>query len=284
MKLIYSASNSTLEGSVKTFIGIIALSLILCSPIYAEQEMTEIYTDTGVPTRQGFSETEGFHGTLGAGFSVSKRIIGEKDGTIIIVGPMVFLRYEDLAYWSLRGGGVWLLQTDDHSLRFGAGIRTHSGWSPGDDPQLVGMEIRRGSLDGYLNAVWRTSIVTTGIGYYHDVLGSKYGDTASLRFSKDIMLSENLRLTPSIAGEWRSSERVDYYYGVHSGEVLPSRPAYIGKATVNMNAGIAGVYYLPHWNLLGGVFMTRYGNGIVDSPIVNRRYSTLVYLGAGWSF
>jgi len=146
------------------------------------------------------------------------------------------------------------------------------------------METRKNSLDGYLNAVWRTSIVTTGIGYYHDVLNASRGDTASLRFSKDIMLSENLRLTPSIAGEWRSNERVDYYYGVHSDEVLPSRPAYTGKATVNMNAGLAGVYYLPHWNLLGGVFMASYGNGIVDSPIVTRNFKTLVYLGAGWSF
>ena len=177
-----------------------------------------------------------------------------------------------------------MLQTDDHSLRFGVGIRTHPGWGPGDDPLLAGMETRKGSLDGYFNAVWSTSIVTTGIGYYHDVLSSSRGDTASLRFSKKIMLNENLRLTPSIAGEWQSNERVDYYYGVHSNEVLPSRPAYTGKATVNMNAGLAGVYYLQHWNLLGGVFMTNYGNGIVDSPIVTRRYKTLVHLGAGWSF
>ena len=105
-----------------------------------------------------------------------------------------------------------------------------------------------------------------------------------LTYEKNIMLTENLRLTPSIAGEWRSKERVDYYYGVHSDEILPSRPAYTGKATVNMNAGLASVYYLQHWNLLGGVFMTSYGKGIVDSPIVTRNVSTLVFLGAGWSF
>jgi MipA family protein len=245
--------------------------------------MTEIYTDTGVPTRAGVSESEGFHGTLGAGFSFSKKIIGD-GGTIITMGPMVFLRYKDLAYWSDRGVGVWLLQSDDHSLRFGAGIRAHPGWGPGADPYLVGMETRKSSLDGYLNAVWRTSVITTGLSYYHDVLDTDRGDTATLRFSKDIMPGENLRLTPSIAVEWRSNERVDYYYGVHPDEVLPTRPAYTGKATVNINAGIAGVYYLQHWNILGGVFMTSYGNGIVDSPIVTRNFSTLVYVGAGWSF
>lgn len=274
---------------MKTLISIIVLSFFFCSPIYADQEMsnilTEIFTDTGVPIREeGVSEPAGFHGTLGADFFVSKKIIGD-GGTIITVGPMVFLRYEDLAYWSLNGAGVWLLQTADHSLRFGAGIRTHPGWGPGNDPNLVGMEKRKGSLDGYLTAVWRTPIVTTGVGYYHDILSARRGDTASLRFSKNIMLSEKLRLIPSIAGEWRSNERVDYYYGVHSGEVLPLRPAYTGTSTINMNAGLAGVYHLAHsWNLVGGAFMNRYGNGIVDSPIVTRRYSTLVYLGAGWSF
>ena len=270
---------------MKTFISIIALSFFLCSPIYAEQEVTEIYTDTGVPIREeGVSEPAGFHGTLGVGFFGSKKIIGD-GGTIIAVSPVVMLRYKDLAYWSLGGGGVWLLQADDHSLRFGAGIRTHPGWGPGKDPYLAGMETRKGSLDGYLNVVWKTPIVTTGVGYYHDVLNAKRGDTASLRFSKNIMLSEDLRLTPSVGGEWRSNERVDYYYGVHYDEVLPVRPAYTGTATVNMNAGLASVYHLSHsWNLLGGVFMTRYGNGIVDSPIVTRRFSTLVYLGAGWSF
>ncbi len=31
-----------------------------------------------------------------------------------------------------------------------------------------------------------------------------------------------------------------------------------------------------HWSLLGGVFVIRYGDGIVDSPIVTRRYSTVI--------
>ncbi len=37
-------------------------------------------------------------------------------------------------------------------------------------------------------------------------------------------------------------------------------------------------------SLLGGVFVIRYGDGIVDSPIVMRRYSTVVYGGGGWRF
>jgi len=49
--------------------------------------------------------------------------------------------------------------------------------------------------------------------------------------------------------------------------------------------GIAGHYRLSDsWSLLGGLFETRYGNGIVDSPIVTLRYQTLMFFGAGWRF
>src|SRR5512147_1743737 len=186
---------------MKIFIFITALTFIICPPVYAEQEVTEIYTDTGVPIRDdSVSESEGFHGTLGAAFFNWQKILGDR-GKIITLSPVIIMRYKDLAYWSLGGGGVWLLQTNDHSLRFGAGIRTHPGWARGNDPNLVGMETRKGSLDGYLNVVWRTPLVTSGVRYYHDIINSRRGDSASLRFSRNIMLSERLRLTPSVGGE-----------------------------------------------------------------------------------
>ncbi len=199
--------------------------------------------------------------------------------------PFVLMRYEDWAYWSLTGGGVWLAQSDDHALRFGAGVRIHGGWRPDNDPNLEGMETRRTSLDGYLNAVWRTSLATIGIHYYHDVLDANRGDAASLRLSRRFRAGTDLWLTPSIGAEWQNSRRVDYYYGVRPEEALPDRPAYTGTETINTNGGLAAGYRLSQsWMLMGGVFLTRYGSGIVDSPIVARRYATTVYAGAGWRF
>jgi outer membrane protein len=270
---------------MKTLIIIMLFSSVLFSPVFAEEEVTETYTDAGVPAqeRQALRPSD-FHGILGAALFSGQRILGD-DGRRISLFPLLLMRYKDIAYWSLGGGGVWLVQAEDHSLRFGAGVRIHSGWRQGDDPALAGMESRRGSLDGYLNALWRTSPVTIGVHYYHDVLYANRGDAASLRFSKNYEPTEDLRLTPSIGAEWRNSERVNYYYGVRPEEVLPSRPAYDGAAAVNTNAGLAGSYRLSDsWSLLGGVFTTRYGSGIVDSPIVTRRYSTLVYAGVGWMF
>lgn len=270
---------------MKTFVSTILLSLVLFSSVCAEEEVTETYTDASAPAHdQQVSAPSGFHGILGAGLFSGQRIFGD-EGKRTSLFPLVLMRYKDVAYWNLGGGGVWLIQTEDHSLRFGAGVRIHSGWRQGDDPGLAGMETRKSSLDGYLNALWRTALVTIGAYYYHDILNANRGDAVSLRLSKNFKMGEGLRLTPSIGAEWQNSERVDYYYGVRPEETLAFRPAYAGTATINTNAGLAGFYRLSHsWSLLGGVFTTRYGNGIVDSPIVTRRYSTLVFLGAGWRF
>jgi outer membrane protein len=270
---------------MRTFIAIILFGIVLSSPVFAEEEATETYTDAGGAAQdQQASPPSGFHGLLGAGLFSGQRIIGD-DGRRTGLLPIVLLRYKDVAYWRLTGGGVWLLQTEDHSLWFGAGVRIHSGWRPEDDPNLAGMETRKSSLDGYLNALWRTPVVTIGVHYYHDILNANRGDAASLRLSRNFKISDNMRLTPSIGAEWQNSDRVDYYYGVHPDEALPSRPVYAGTATINTDAGIAGAYRLSHsWALLGGIFTTRYGDGVEDSPIVVRRYSTHVYAGAGWRF
>jgi outer membrane protein len=270
---------------MKTSIAIM-LFLIFTSPVFAQQaDVAETYTDTGIPApEEGMGQPSGFHGVLGAGFFTAKRIFGDNH-LLINVGPVILMRYEDIAYWSLIGGGVWLAQTADHSLRFGAGARTHAGWVPGIDPYRAGMADRKGSVDGYLNAVWKTSLATFGVHYYHDILDGNLGDTASIRISKKVDMGNDLWLIPSIGAEWQSGARVDYYYGVRPEEALPSRPVYTGTSTLNANLGVAGHYRLSDsWSLLGGLFETRYGNGIVDSPIVTRRYQTLMFFGAGWMF
>jgi outer membrane protein len=270
---------------MKKLLSIILLSLALVSPVFAETagDLTEIYIDTGAPTPDQ-EKPSGFHGILGAGLFSGQRIIGD-DGVRTVPLPVIFMMYKDIAYWNLGGGGAWLLNADDRSLRFGAGIRVQRGWSTDDDPELEGMERRKGSIDGYVNGVWRTPFADIGARYYRDLGNVSRSDAASLRFSRNFKITDDFRLTPSIGAAWQDSKRVDYYYGVRPQEALPFRPAYAGRDTIDLDAGVGGAYLLPDsWSLLGGVFATRFGDGIVDSPIVARRYAALVYFGAGWRF
>ncbi len=246
-------------------------------------DLTEIYTAEGV-TEEIATADSGFHGMAGAGFFNYEKNVGD-GGRQNAVLPLIILTYQDWAYWSIGGGGVWLFQSGDRALKLGMGLKIHRGYTAGDDEVYAGMSDRRNSLDGSLNAVWKTDWVNTSLHYYHDIGKASMGDSASLKFSHAISLSQRLRLIPNIGAEWLSMRVVDYYFGVTAAEATVIRPAYTGRDTLNYNAGLNAVYFLnKSWILLGGVHLTHQGSGIEDSPLVSHGNSVLLYLGADWLF
>ncbi|MEK6700589.1 MAG: MipA/OmpV family protein [Nitrospirota bacterium] len=259
--------------------------LFICYPAYADtvSDLTEDYTAAGVPGQEQAAPS-GFHGILGAGLFNVEKIVGDSDRKTVPL-PLIIITYKDLAYWSLGGGGVWLLQSDDRSLKLGVGVKVRRGWKADDDPDLAGMADRHTSLDGSVNALWKTSVVNINASYYHDILNVSNGEAATLRLSRNFWIEPKFRLTPSVGVEWQSAKLVDYYYGVRPAEATANRLAYNGRDTVNVGAGLGGAYRLsPDWSLMGGVYTTHLGSGITDSPIVSHRFSTLVFFGAGWLF
>jgi outer membrane protein len=246
-------------------------------------DLSEVFTDTGVPWL-GQTAVTGFHGIFGAGLFNGERIIGNSRRRTVPL-PIVLLAYQNWAYWSIGGGGVWIFQSDDHALKFGVGMKLHPGYRPDDDPVLIGMEKRKTSLDGYANVLWRTSLSDIGLRYYRDIADVSKGNAVSFRLSHNFPIRELGRLTPSIGIEWSDSRYVDYYYGVRPSEELPDRPSYFGRDTVNISVGITGSYRVSRsWSILAGLYGTRLGRGITDSPIVPRSFTVLAYFGAGWLF
>ncbi len=140
-------------------------------------DLTEVYTAAGEPDSVP-PGAPGLHGLVGAGLFTRQRITGD-DGRRTALLPLLFMRYEDVAYWNIGGGGVWLLHADDGAFRLGLGVKLHPGWSPDDDPELQGMTTRRGSLDGSVNALWRTPVATIGSSFYHDIGSVSHGQSAT---------------------------------------------------------------------------------------------------------
>jgi MipA family protein len=246
-------------------------------------DLTDAYTADGVPA-QTERDTSGFHGSLGAGLLSYQKNVSDNSRKAALL-PLVMMTYQDWAHWSIGGGGVWLLQADDHSAKLGVGIKGHRGYKPTDDPGYAGMSERRSSIDGGVNIVWRTDIVNTGVNFYTDLGNASNGSSASLRFSHVFRVSQEFSLIPGVSAEWMSARVVDYYYGVLASEVAANRPAYSGRSTVNYNAGLNAGYRLSHsWSLLGGLNYKHLGSGIVDSPLALNNHTTFVYLGATWRF
>lgn len=246
-------------------------------------DLTDAYTVDGVPVQTERATSE-FHGSLGAGLLSYQKNVSDSSRKVALL-PLVMMTYQDWAHWSIGGGGVWLLQSDDHAAKLGLGIKGHRGYKPADDPAYAGMSERRSSIDGGVNVVWRTEIVNTGVNFYTDLGNASKGSSASLRFSHVFRVSQEFSLIPGISAEWMNAHVVDYYYGVLASEATVNRPAYSGRSTVNYSAGLNAGYRLSHsWLLLGGLNYRRLGSGIVDSPLVMNNHSTFVYLGATWRF
>jgi outer membrane scaffolding protein for murein synthesis (MipA/OmpV family) len=266
---------------------ILLCAIILCAwrPAFADSAaaLTEVYGDNGLP-EWGKPKPEGLHGLLGPALFRGDRIIGDPRPRTTVF-PFVLMTWDDFAYWSITGGGVWLLHFVDLPLRIGAGVKVHPGYRPENNPDLTGMEKRQPSVDGYVNALWKMELVNIGATFYHDIGRVTGGDAVTVRLSHHIPVTPKITLTPRAGVEYQNASLVRYYYGVTPSEALPDRPEYTGHHAVNYGAGAAAVYRLtPSWSLLGGFFATHLGNGISDSPIVLKRHTKVWYFGGGWTF
>jgi outer membrane protein len=257
------------------------VALMLSFAAHAQDQATDLdqmYSD--VPL--GAEGPSAWHGFLGAGVLATQQAAGDSRSLLV---PLLSVSYQDIAYWQIARGGVWLLKSDDRTVRAGVAIRVRRGYDPADFEGLAGMEERDRSLEGGVNAVWATRPITISAAYYTDVSGKSDGDSATLSFAHPFRVSERWRITPSVGAEWLDADVVDYYYGVKLNEATASRPAYAGKASANVRVGLSVKYALTrNWSLFGGVGYTRLGSGIADSPIVIHDTVTALQLGGGWRF
>ncbi|WP_169924103.1 MipA/OmpV family protein [Sulfurifustis variabilis] len=252
----------------------------LCHTALADRvaDITEVYAAAGVPGQER-EPPAGWRAVVGLGLASAEEVVGDGERRTLVL-PVLLMTYDDWAYWSIAGGGVWIRSTD-RSLHLGVGVKLHAGWRPEDDPLLAGMDRRDTSVDGSLNLLWKTPVVDVGLNYYRDLLDVSDGSFASLRLSRTFLVDPRIRLTPSLGVERQSDELVDYYYGVRPSEATSFRPAYDGRATVNVTLGLTGAYLLNRgWSLLGAFHATRFGDGVADSPIVPDRTSRLLFFGA----
>ena len=110
----------------------------------------------------------------------------------------------------------------------------------------------------------------------HEITGHNHGD--EVRAALGIPLSHaGGTWTANIGLTWKSSAIVNYYYGAPG--------VYRGDASLDPFLKLA--YSRPlkgKWKITGFVEGERLGNGIADSPIVNRRVVTTTFLGLMYVF
>lgn len=149
---------------------------------------------------------------------------------------------------------------------------------------LTGMKARDSGID--LGLAWRTQQPwgTLKAEFTHDVASTHKGNELRLGYAYD-WRSGPWKLRPALTVAWRDAALNDYYYGVQASEAIAGRTAYAPGAGINTTLGLYGSYDLSQrWRLLAGISATQLDKKIRNSPIVEDRLITAVYVGAAYDF
>lgn len=144
------------------------------------------------------------------------------------------------------------------------------GYEASDSPDLAGMAERKGGVWVGGEATWHTPFLDLHAELAGDASGNSHGRQFRLQADRRFTQGQ-FSVTPRLAAIRLDQDYVSYYYGVAAAEARPGRAQYGGDATTNVEVGLRIDYALsPQHNLFLDLRATRLGDGIRDSPLVDR--------------
>lgn len=223
-------------------------------------------------------------GRLGVGAIVDSRYSG---GAAYGAFPAPLASIEiagGVAYVDYWQAGLYVLSNEKKNLGLAIVATPRLGFGQHDGPLLEGMTTRRSSVEMGLSVDYGFS-ETAGIslGYLHDVVSASDGSVVRLLGYKHVDFSERFGVDAFVGVERLNARLANYYYGVGSNETTAMRALYQPGSATDVTAGLHFNYdFGRRSTLLFGYEVTRLGNELANSPIVERRFSNLFYFGYGW--
>ena len=111
---------------------------------------------------------------------------------------------------------------------------------------------------------------------------------ARAEINQPVSLSERVTIMPYAAVEYMSENYVDYYFGIKDSEAakgINNGKSYKADDSLNFEAGVRGMIKINrNFNIFLSAGYTRYGDSIVDSPLVKDRDIYTVGTGISYSF
>jgi outer membrane scaffolding protein for murein synthesis (MipA/OmpV family) len=96
---------------------------------------------------------------------------------------------------------------------------------------------------------------------------------------------ENWKLVPSLGINWKSSNLLNYYYGVRGGEETSVRSAYTATSGFNSFVKLSLSYRInDNWGIVGVAEYETLSRSIRLSPIVDRQSIETLFIGIMYNF
>ncbi len=251
-----------------------AMAAAQSTPQPDPQSANERQAQQAIPTPQNF---------IGLGAGVLPEAPGSS-GLRFMALPVVQYQYKEVAYISGLKAGAWAFVSADESLRIGVYAEPRFGYTASDSAKTTGMADRDFAIDAGPSLRWQTDAGVLSAEYGFDVSGKSKGQVAQLKFVRPLVSSMAFRLNGIVGATWQDAKMNDYYFGVRSTEVIAgSRPAYAAGSGTAFSVGLSGLFA---FNRTGAVFfgatVNRLSSTQSDSPIVERDYTPVIYVGYGW--
>lgn len=253
-------------------LGMFAAGLLPMAPVHAQSE-AERQAQQPIPAARNF---------LGIGVGAFPRTSGSSELRTQVL-PVVQYTWGDTAYVTGLKAGLWAHVSPDRSLRIGLYAEPRFGYDAGDGTRTAGMADRDFALDAGPSVRWTTEAGVLNFDYGFDITGKSDGQVAQLQFIRPLLTERRFRLNGIAGISWQNAAMNDYYWGVRPTEAAPGRPAYRAGAGTSLSLGVSGLYASgPDGALFYGVSLTRLSDAQADSPIAERSYTPVIYLGYGW--
>jgi outer membrane protein len=150
--------------------------------------------------------------------------------------------------------------------------------------ELNGIDITKPSYFGGLSAQFKTHHFVYTFQALHDLVESD-GNEYLIQVSKAFEINDKFTLSPSIGLVYQDNSLVDYYYGVQTNEVAIGRPQHSAQGSLNYNVTLNSSWNITrHIQLLGQLKYEMLGDGVTNSPIVDKDNLYFFTLGAVFRF
>jgi outer membrane protein len=256
----------------KSLAGTTLLTCLLWASAAAAETLTEKQSQQPIPSASNF---------LGLGVGAFPKTSGSSELRVLTL-PVVQYNWGNVAYITGLKAGVWGFTSADRGLRIGLYAEPRFGYDASDSPRTAGMADREFAWDAGPSLRWTTPVGALNVDYGFDVSGRSHGQVAQVQFIRPLLTEQGFRLNGLIGATWQNAAMNNYYWGKRANETTDGLARNVG-AGISFSAGLSGFYAIgPSGAVFFGSSLQRLSDAQADSPITERRYTPVIYLGYGW--
>ncbi len=163
-------------------------------------------------------------------------------------------------------------------------LSTNTALSSEPDPVFNSLESRNFTMLGGAEAFIYSPLGVVRLAYTHDMFNVHQGSEAQIKWTYGWHLTRWV-MDMSLVFDWKSTNVVDYYYGVRPSENDYWSQHYHADAGWNKGIEMTARYILTdNWDMLFAFRYTQLADEIAASPLLDQDYSSTYFIGAAYRF